>query len=92
MFDRREKNIEVFENSVSMTKNNIKLKQSVTDSIRRQTVYLELDTIAIPENQNLNCKTVISQKRSSRPHLNMQEKVKKSVYLILPLRPIPVAG
>lgn len=64
MFDRREKNIEVFENSVSMMKNNIKLKQSVTDSIRRQTVYLEPDTIAIPENQNLNCKTVISQKRS----------------------------
>ena len=55
MFDRREKNIEVFENSVSMMKNNIKLKQSVTDSIRRQTVYLEPDTIAIPENQNLNC-------------------------------------
>ncbi len=54
MFDRREKNIEVFENSVSMMKNNIKLKQSVTDSIRRQTVYLEPDTIAIPENQNLN--------------------------------------
>lgn len=26
MFDRREKNIEVFENSVSMMKNNIKLK------------------------------------------------------------------
>ena len=48
MFDRREKNIEVFENSVSMMKNNIKLKQSVTDSIRRQTVYLEPDTIAIP--------------------------------------------
>ena len=43
MFDRREKNIEVFENSVSMMKNNIKLKQAVTDSIRRQTVYLELD-------------------------------------------------
>lgn len=36
MFDRREKNIEVFENSVSMMKNNIKLKQSVTDSIRRR--------------------------------------------------------
>lgn len=49
---------------MSMMKNNIKLKQSVTDSIRRQTVYLEPDTIAIPENQNLNCKTVISQKRS----------------------------
>ncbi|MFR6466756.1 MAG: TIGR02452 family protein [Ruminococcus sp.] len=64
MLDRREKNIEVFENSVSMMKNNIKLKQSVTDSIRRQTVYLEPDTIAIHENQNLNCKTVISQKRS----------------------------
>ena len=48
MLDRREKNIEVFESSVSMMKNNIKLKQAVTDSIRRQTVYLEPDTIAIP--------------------------------------------
>ena len=54
MLDRREKNIEVFESSVSMMKNNIKLKQAVTDSIRRQTVYLEPDTIAIPEDQNLN--------------------------------------
>lgn len=29
MFDRREKNIEVFENSVNMMKNNLKLKKAV---------------------------------------------------------------
>lgn len=37
MFDRREKNIEVFENSVSMMKNNIKLKQSVNSGSYRHT-------------------------------------------------------
>ena len=64
MFDRREKNIEVFENSVNMMKNNLKLKKAVADSVCMQKVYLEADDIAIPENRNLNCKTVISKERS----------------------------
>ena len=54
MFDRREKNIEVFENSVNMMKNNLKLKKAVADSVCMQKVYLEADDIAIPENRNLN--------------------------------------
>lgn len=64
MFDGREKNIEVFENSVNMMRSNFKLKKAVADSVCMQKVYLEADDIAIPENRNLNGKTVISKERS----------------------------
>lgn len=77
MIDRREKNVEIFEDSLREIKNNLKLRQAVVDSIRGQKVYLDTDDIILPQNRNLICKTVISQKRSFEAALEYAKAGKK---------------
>lgn len=64
MFDRREKNIDIFRDSVKLMKANFRLKQSVEDSIQKQKLYLESNEIVIPDDKNIACQTVVSKKRS----------------------------
>lgn len=60
----KEKNIEIFEDSVKLMKSNPSLQQSIQASIQNQKLYLEADEIVVPENRNLACKTIVSKKRS----------------------------
>lgn len=64
MFDRREKNVEIFEDSKELMETNERLKQAIKESIRNQKLYLESDEITVPETKNYECKTVVSKKRS----------------------------
>lgn len=64
MFDRREKNIEIFKDSMELMKNNYRLNKSIDESISKQKLYLESDVIEIPDSPNKICKIVVSKKRS----------------------------
>lgn len=67
MIDRRKRNIEVFEDTVVFVENNRDLCKAVEHSQTNQKLYLEGETIEIPENikaYDTICKTVISPKRS----------------------------
>ena len=60
----KEKNIEIFEDSVKLMKSNPSLQQSIQASIQNQKLYLEADEIVVPENRNLACRTIVSKKRT----------------------------
>jgi len=62
--DRRANNVKIFEDTVENINNNEKLQESVKESIKTQKLYLETDSVQIPEVKNLQCKTVVSIKRS----------------------------
>jgi uncharacterized protein (TIGR02452 family) len=64
MFDRREKNVEIFKDSMELMEIHAGLKQSIKESVKNQILYLESDEIMVPEIKNCECKTVVSKKRS----------------------------
>ncbi len=64
MFDKREKNIEIFRDSMELMESNLVLKHSIAESIKNQKLYLESDVIEVPEDKRRHAKTVVSKKRS----------------------------
>ena len=64
MFDRREKNVEIFRDTTELMKSYDRLKQSIDEAVKNQKLYLVSDVIEVPENKKLECITVVSKKRS----------------------------
>ena len=66
MFDRRGKNVEIFEDSIEWIKENTNLQKALTRSIAEQKLYLEKNEIAVdaPLAKNSDLKVVVSKKRS----------------------------
>ena len=62
--DRREKNINIFRDSVGLMNENSRLKQAIKESINNQKLYLETESVEIPKSKRMDCKTVVSAKRS----------------------------
>lgn len=63
-FDRRTKNVEIFEDLMDKMKTNEILHDAVSSSIRAQKLYLQSDEAEIPANPGKTCRTVVSPKRS----------------------------
>ena len=64
MYDRRAKNVAVFEDSMGLMNGNEMLRQAIRTSIEKQKLYLEGENVSVPEDRSLVCKTVVSKKRS----------------------------
>ena len=64
MYDRRAKNVAVFEDSMRLMNGNKMLRQAIRTSIAKQKLYLEGENVSVPEDRSLVCKTVVSKKRS----------------------------
>ena len=62
--DRRTKNVEIFKDSVELMNGSSRLQQAVKESVNKQKLYLEKDSISVSESKVLSCKTVVSTKRS----------------------------
>ena len=62
--DRRTTNVEIFNDSVSLMRENDRLKKAVENSIRNQRLYLEKEELPTPADKGLKCRIVISKKRS----------------------------
>lgn len=57
-------NVNIFRDSVEFMNENRRLQQVITESIKNQKVYFEMEDIEVPESKGLDCKTVVSTKRS----------------------------
>ena len=64
MFDRRSKNVLIFNDTMDLIENSQILMEAVEDSINRQQLYLQTDDVIIPESKKQTCQTVVSPKRS----------------------------
>lgn len=62
--DRRTNNVNIFNDSVDLMQTSSRLQQAIEESIRTQKIYLETDEVLLPDSRGLNCKTVVSAKRS----------------------------
>lgn len=64
MFDRRLKNVQIFEDTMNLIKESHRLQESLSNSLRRQQLYLETDDVELPDSKRKTCQTVVSTKRS----------------------------
>ena len=62
--DRITKNVNIFRDSVDLMNESSRLQQAITESIKNQKLYLEREEIESPESKELDCKTVVSTRRS----------------------------
>lgn len=64
MFDRREKNVRIFKDTIDLIENSRRLQEAISNSLSRQQLYGETEEVAIPDSKDKSCKTVVSTKRS----------------------------
>ena len=66
MFDRRSKNVEIFNDSMELIRENSKLQNALTESLIKQKLYLENEEIKVCdlEKKKLKTKVIVSKKRS----------------------------
>lgn len=62
--DRRTKNVNIFKDSIDMMNENNRLRQTIKESVKNQKLYLETEKIDVSVDKNLDCRTVVSMKRS----------------------------
>jgi len=62
--DRREKNVEIFNDSVELMEKNERLQQAIKEAINHQTMYYATQEVAVPESKGKDCKILVSTKRS----------------------------
>ena len=62
--NRREKNVDIFRDSIELMKTNSRLQQAIRESVNYQKLYLETEEVGIPESKGMECQIVVSKKRS----------------------------
>ena len=53
MYDRRAKNVAVFEDSMGLMNGNKMLRQAIRTSIEKQKLYLEGENVSVPEDRSV---------------------------------------
>lgn len=74
MADKREKNVEIFQDSLSYIEEKEILKEAVRNSLENQTLYLESDEITLLPNPQKAGNVVISKKRSFEAAMDYAKK------------------